>query len=120
MFFALWVGSLVVISAMVPYSQVHPYLQKSDTLRNLWWCPTGPFTFLPIHAAGMYNDGEPQCVSDYVVSSYTPTISALLSDVPVSDPFKMMVVIEPNTPGQIGLPRTVAKDRKPCAREGFD
>ncbi|KAF8501303.1 CHAT domain-containing protein [Gautieria morchelliformis] len=82
-------------------------LEKSDTLPNLWWCPTGPFTFLPIHAAGMYNAGEPQCVSDYVVSSYTPTITTLLSDVPISDPFKMMVVIEPNTPGQSGLPYTV-------------
>ncbi|KAF8492900.1 CHAT domain-containing protein, partial [Gautieria morchelliformis] len=82
-------------------------LEKSDTLPNLWWCPTGPFTFLPIHAAGMYNTGEPQCVPDYVVSSYTPTISALLSNVPVSDSFKMMVVIEPNTPGQSGLPYTI-------------
>ncbi|KAF8492717.1 hypothetical protein JB92DRAFT_3127719 [Gautieria morchelliformis] len=60
-----------------------------------------------MHAAGMYNAGEPQCVSDYVVSSYTPTITALLSDVPIPDPFKVMVVIEPNTPGQSGLSYTV-------------
>ncbi|KAF8522391.1 CHAT domain-containing protein [Gautieria morchelliformis] len=82
-------------------------LEKSDMPPNLWWCPTGPFTFLPIHAAGMYNAGEPQCVSDYVVSSYTPTITALLGDMPVSDPFKMMVVIEPNTPNQNELPYTI-------------
>ncbi|KAF8509622.1 CHAT domain-containing protein [Gautieria morchelliformis] len=82
-------------------------LEKSNTLPNLWWCPTGPFTFLPIHAAGMYHAGELQCVSDYVVSSYTPTITTLLSDVPISNPFKMMVVIEPNTPGQSGLQYTV-------------
>ncbi|KAF8510032.1 CHAT domain-containing protein [Gautieria morchelliformis] len=82
-------------------------LEKSDTPPNLWWCPTGPFTFLPMHAAGMYNAGELQCVSDYVVSSYTPTITALLSDMPISDPFKVMVVIEPNTPGQSGLSYTV-------------
>jgi hypothetical protein len=89
------------------YSSTHPYLQKSDTPSNLRWCPTGPFTFLPIHAAGLYSTGEPECVSDYVVSSYTPTISALLGDVPVSDPFKMMVVIEPNAPDQGKLPYTV-------------
>ncbi|EIN04850.1 hypothetical protein PUNSTDRAFT_75453 [Punctularia strigosozonata HHB-11173 SS5] len=41
---------------------------------RLWWCPTGPFVHLPIHAAGA--DG--QWCSDYVVSSYTPTLSALL------------------------------------------
>jgi CHAT domain-containing protein len=34
--------------------------------------------FLPIHAAGVYSRGSPQvCCSDYVVSSYTPTMSAL-------------------------------------------
>jgi CHAT domain-containing protein len=47
-----------------------------------------------------------------VVSSYTPTISALLGDVPVSDPFKMMVVIEPNTPGHRRLPYTVDELRR--------
>jgi CHAT domain-containing protein len=41
---------------------------------RLWWCPTGCFAHLPIHAAGA--DGK--WCSDYVVSSYTPTISRLL------------------------------------------
>jgi CHAT domain-containing protein len=47
----------------------------------LHWCPTGEFAFLPLHAAGIY-DGhavdQNMCCSDFVVSSYTPTISALL------------------------------------------
>ena len=39
------------------------------------------------------------CVSDYVVSSYTPTVSALLRDTPLHPtPFKMMVVIQPELP----------------------
>jgi CHAT domain-containing protein len=33
--------------------------------------------FLPIHAAGVYSQGGLECCSDYVVSSYTPTLSAL-------------------------------------------
>jgi CHAT domain-containing protein len=33
--------------------------------------------FLPIHAAGVYSQGRPECCSDYVVSSYAPTLSAL-------------------------------------------
>jgi CHAT domain-containing protein len=34
--------------------------------------------FLPIHAAGVYSGGSPkECCPDYVVSSYTPTLSAL-------------------------------------------
>jgi CHAT domain-containing protein len=34
--------------------------------------------FLPLHAAGIYDLEQEDCCSDYVVSSYTPTIAALL------------------------------------------
>jgi CHAT domain-containing protein len=34
--------------------------------------------FVPLHAAGIYGAGEAECCADYVVSSYTPTLSALL------------------------------------------
>ena len=61
------------------------------------WCPTGLFSFLPIHAAGCYdNELAVECASDYIISSYTPTISALLTSdpIPSTKPFKMMVVIQ--------------------------
>ncbi|KIK83564.1 hypothetical protein PAXRUDRAFT_35470 [Paxillus rubicundulus Ve08.2h10] len=47
--------------------------------RNLriWWCPTGQFTSLPLHAAAPWRKGEPG-LSDISVSSYTPTLSALI------------------------------------------
>jgi CHAT domain-containing protein len=52
-------------------------------------------------------------VSNYVVSSYTPTISSLLRDVPLpTNAFKMMVIIQPQTPGQKSLPCTVDELRK--------
>jgi CHAT domain-containing protein len=75
----------------------------------LWWCPTGPFTFLPIHAAGIYSASDSVGIFDYAVSSYIPTVSALLKPPPTvtADPFKLMVVIQPNTPGQGPLPCTV-------------
>ena len=63
----------------------------------LQWCPTGLFSFLPIHAAGCYdNELAVECASDYIVSSYTPTISALLipDSTPSTKPFKMMVAIQ--------------------------
>lgn len=44
--------------------------------RRLWWCPTGPLTLLPLHAAG-YCAGT-DSVLDTCVSSYTPTLQALL------------------------------------------
>ncbi|AXX31233.1 CHAT domain-containing protein [Actinosynnema pretiosum subsp. pretiosum] len=40
----------------------------------LWWCPTGSFTLLPVHAAGTGDDG----VHHRVVSSYTSTVTALV------------------------------------------
>jgi CHAT domain-containing protein len=41
------------------------------------WIPTGEFAFVPIHAAGNYADGTRDCCADYVVSSYSPTVTAL-------------------------------------------
>jgi CHAT domain-containing protein len=48
--------------------------------RRIHWCANGDFVFLPLHAAGIYSGPQAsrECCSDYVVSSYTPTISALL------------------------------------------
>ncbi len=48
---------------------------------RIWWCPTGLLSLLPLHAAGHHGtrfDTEPQTVIDRVVSSYTPTVRALL------------------------------------------
>ena len=66
-----------------------------------------------MHAAGIYNAEGAESASDYLVSSYTPTITALLRDPPLrTDSFKMMVVIQPKTPGQKPLPCTVDELRK--------
>ncbi|KAJ7082497.1 CHAT domain-containing protein [Mycena epipterygia] len=83
-------------------------IKKSDNPSRLWWCPTGPFAFLPIHAAGLYGPLLTDCVSDYVVSSYTPTLSSLL-DPPTqtASPFKMTAVIQPTTDNYSDLPATV-------------
>ncbi|KAH7920930.1 hypothetical protein BV22DRAFT_1132700 [Leucogyrophana mollusca] len=44
---------------------------------RVWWCPTSLLTTLPIHAAGPYRRGELNFSSLYI-SSYTPTLSALI------------------------------------------
>ncbi|KAF8132991.1 TPR-like protein [Boletus edulis] len=44
---------------------------------RIWWCPTGEFSVLPLHAAGPYRHGE-QNLSRLYISSYTPTLSALI------------------------------------------
>jgi len=74
---------------------------------RLWWCPTGQFSFLPVHAAGIYSTESTIQASDYVVSSYAPSLKFLLrGQLAVNDKFKMTVVIQPNTPTRNPLPFT--------------
>ncbi|KAG2145334.1 CHAT domain-containing protein [Suillus bovinus] len=44
---------------------------------RIWWCPTSKLTSLPIHAVGPYRKGANNILNIYV-SSYTPTLSALM------------------------------------------
>ncbi|KAF7345789.1 CHAT domain-containing protein [Mycena venus] len=92
-------------------------LQKSVDPPRLWWCPTGPFAFLPLHAAGIYDTATSECTSDYVVSSYTLTLTALL-DPPahIAVPFKVTAVIQPNAPNGVPLPGTMAELNKIMTR----
>jgi hypothetical protein len=52
-----------------------------EPLPRLWWCPTGPLTALPLHAAGIYAPVPERDESAMyrVCSSYTPTLRALIS-----------------------------------------
>jgi hypothetical protein len=45
---------------------------------RIHWCPTGAFALVPIHAAGTYDGPNSEGCFEYVVSSYTPTLTALL------------------------------------------
>jgi CHAT domain len=62
--------------------------QAGKPLPRVWWCPTGPLSMLPLHAAG-YHDQDDKATSasdahlarsvlDRLVSSYTPTLAALV------------------------------------------
>ncbi|VDC01234.1 unnamed protein product [Peniophora sp. CBMAI 1063] len=74
---------------------------------RITWCPTGPVTQLPLHAAGMYSDPVGPRAYDLVVSSYTPSLSALLRNyesAAMHPPTpNMLIVTQPNTP-RLGLP----------------
>ncbi|KAJ7235662.1 CHAT domain-containing protein [Mycena rebaudengoi] len=45
---------------------------------RIWWCPTGQLCALPLHAAGPFSAGQ-RNLPDIFVSSYTPTLAALIS-----------------------------------------
>ncbi|PVF99209.1 TPR-like protein [Serendipita vermifera] len=76
---------------------------------HIWWCATGPLAFLPIHAAGLYDEPDlGHKLSDYVVSSYCPTLSSLSEPLHQSDQgdFKMLTVAQPATPNAAPIPQT--------------
>ncbi|WP_431041900.1 CHAT domain-containing protein [Streptomyces sp. P1-3] len=54
--------------------------RRDRQLPRLWWVPTGPLTALPLHAAGPLSSAGVVTggVPDRVVSSYAPTVRALV------------------------------------------
>ncbi|CAE7086866.1 unnamed protein product [Rhizoctonia solani] len=95
---------------------VHPVLDclgythgtPRQPLPHITWCPTGPLSFLPLHAAGDYSQ---PClrVFHYVISSYTPTTSALLAHTPSSlnRNSRVLAIGQAATPGCNPLPGTI-------------
>ncbi|KAG8726255.1 hypothetical protein FRC11_000499, partial [Ceratobasidium sp. 423] len=79
----------------------------ANNLPHITWCPTGLISFLPLHAAGDYDQPRSR-VFDYVISSYTPTLTALLASTPSSlNPASRVLAIgQANTPGCNQLPGT--------------
>ncbi|KAI0027684.1 CHAT domain-containing protein [Vararia minispora EC-137] len=86
-----------------------------DIVPHITWCPTGPLAFLPLHAAGDYRPGPKRlALFDFVVSSYTPTLDALLKSRSTDGPHiptdeDVLVVSQPNTPGCTSLPGAAAE-----------
>ncbi len=86
---------------------------------RVWWCPTGPLTLLPLHAAGHHprhqrpdNPVSADTVPDRVISSYTPTLTALLrariAPAPTERP-RMLAIGMPSTPDAGDLPTVPAE-----------
>ncbi|KAJ7209333.1 CHAT domain-containing protein [Mycena rebaudengoi] len=96
---------------------VHPILDAlalttpvSQDLGRIWWCPTGLLAFLPIHAAGLYGQSQApgSKLSDFLISSYTPSLTALLQGFrPHSGSqteLQLLAVTQPSAKGQSYLP----------------
>ncbi|KAJ7493910.1 CHAT domain-containing protein [Mycena latifolia] len=82
-----------------------------DNPQRIWWCPTGPLAFLPIHAAGLYGENETfgSKLSDFVISSYTPSLTALIEGFTTSgsqDELQLLAVAQPSATGQSYIPGT--------------
>lgn len=69
---------------------------------------------MPIHAAGIYHGASPVCVSDYFISSYTPTSTALLDARrrPIPTELKVLAAAQPNPGGRWGRLPEVTNEMK--------
>ncbi|KIY68290.1 hypothetical protein CYLTODRAFT_489937 [Cylindrobasidium torrendii FP15055 ss-10] len=73
----------------------------TDGLPHITWCTTGALAFLPLHAAGRYEDGVGDNAFDSIISSYTPTLASLLAAPRKSDDAvspRIAIAAQPNTP----------------------
>ncbi|KAF8157266.1 CHAT domain-containing protein [Crassisporium funariophilum] len=94
------------------------FSHPASDLPRVWWCATGPLAFLPIHAAGKYglHDKMPGlCVSDFMISSYTPTVATLIERVKkdqntdLKNSKKVLMISQPNTPNLPPIPGTTTE-----------
>ncbi|KAH9485859.1 hypothetical protein JR316_0002774 [Psilocybe cubensis] len=103
----LWFNVVKPIFDVLAYT-IPP--KRSDRPR-LWWCPSGPLSFLPLHAAGVYGPKEQISVADFVISSYTPTVRSLTEKFEKSSSGRcaktsVLLVSQQWTPGLPSIPST--------------
>jgi tetratricopeptide (TPR) repeat protein len=104
---AIWDDIIVKI-----FNEVH--ISLTDTAvpptRRIWWYPTGPLTFIPIHAAGPGRGV--MGVSQLVISSYVTTLGSLLqlqkaNGSVMKRQLKFLGISQLETPGESPLLQTV-------------
>ncbi|MEQ4720608.1 CHAT domain-containing protein [Nonomuraea sp. B19D2] len=118
-----WLWDAVAEPVLTALGHTHAPAEGEDWPR-VWWSPTGPLAFLPLHAAGYHDRGDAGAVCsvmDRVVSSYAPTLRAL-TRARAARPSQarpavdgLLMVAMPTTPGQAPLPH-VLRERDLLAR----
>ncbi|KEP50336.1 putative aromatic di-alanine and TPR containing protein [Rhizoctonia solani 123E] len=100
----LWTEVVSPVLDALAITRVRPFHE----LPHITWCATGALSFLPLHAAGLYDGISPNAF-DLMISSYTPTLSALLyHGTRGADPHTgVLTVGQANSPGMSPLPKTV-------------
>jgi tetratricopeptide (TPR) repeat protein len=112
----LWRTAVLPVLSALGCTDAHG---KALSKPRIWWCPTGPLSFLPIHAAGPYTKSAGPSLPHRVVSSYTNTLSALLrsrSPRRPTKPCRMLLIGQADTPGQKPLLSAVADLDVICER----
>jgi len=85
-----WTWQAITEPVLTALGHTHTPSGEIEDWPRVWWCPTGPAMVLPLHASGRHPRtrheymvmGEAAAVGDSVagrvVSSYTPTLTALI------------------------------------------
>jgi tetratricopeptide (TPR) repeat protein len=107
-----WLWEVLAEPVLSTLGHTEPHVSGRPWPR-VWWCPTGPLGVLPIHAAGHHprlrsaSAGTADCVLDRVISSYTPTLTALArarQPITPAAQIRHLTVGMPATPGLLPLP----------------
>ncbi|KAF9042717.1 hypothetical protein BDZ89DRAFT_1059585 [Hymenopellis radicata] len=83
-------------------------LTPSEHPGRMWIFPSGHFSGLPIHCAGVHASGKHgECIQDYAIVSYLPSFSSIMED-PTPEPqhVKTLTVRQTRMPKQPPLPGT--------------
>ncbi|KAJ2924194.1 hypothetical protein H1R20_g12897, partial [Candolleomyces eurysporus] len=101
---ALWKEVVKPILDALGFSRLQ--LSSETELPRIWWCPTGPVSFLPLHGAGIYRGKDSDNILNYAVSSYTPSIALLAERVKTNHPIDHNVsgIFLTSQPDVSGLP----------------
>ncbi|TFK72806.1 hypothetical protein BDN72DRAFT_282383 [Pluteus cervinus] len=101
----------VRVSPTLPIILLTTHYQRAesksvDDLPRIWWCPSGPLSMLPLHAAGHYSDSAAENILDYVVSSYIPSASIISHITRPESPTPLLQFLVVADPEGCGLPGT--------------
>jgi hypothetical protein len=122
-----WSWQAIAEPVLTALGHTHTPPGRIEDWPRVWWCPTGPATVLPLHAAGRHprtttqykamagQDAYASTVAGRVISSYTPTLAALTQarTRPAPGPVRQLVVGIPEAPdyaaGASSLPAVPAE-----------
>ena len=108
-----WSWQAITEPVLTALGHAHSPGERIEDWPRVWWCPTGPATVLPLHAAGRHPRtamqyaaiGETRALADSVagrvISSYTQTLTTLAQTRirPSPDQVRQLAVGVPETPG---------------------
>ncbi|PTD06930.1 hypothetical protein FCULG_00006387 [Fusarium culmorum] len=85
---------------------------KGQEWPHVWWIPTGHLSRFPIHAAGLHRQRSGETVMDRVISSYSPSVKALVHGrrrrrMTPKGPAQALLVAMEQTQNQAPLPKAM-------------